>query len=102
MTSNSKAKAESRWPFRRRGTQYACGAGATSLPGAAGAMPVTDLPLNLVRSEPVPGRVIYWALTDPLPTRDPDNGPFLKPPACKPNPVPVQQGLSGHFAPSEL
>jgi hypothetical protein len=53
----------------------------------------TDTELSLrPADDAIPGRVIYWARVNRLIGRDPRNGPFLPPPGCKPNEVPIYTG----------
>jgi hypothetical protein len=52
----------------------------------------TDTELSLRPETTAAGRVIYWARFNRLIGRDPYNGPFLPPPGCKPNEVPVYTG----------
>jgi hypothetical protein len=51
----------------------------------------TDTPLYLAADSTVPGRRLYWVLANP-PVTHPTNGPFLKPPGCRPATCPPLEG----------
>lgn len=52
----------------------------------------TDTPLYLLADRLADGRMVYWALTNPMPVPDPDKGPFLEPPGCQPRTYPHTTG----------
>src|SRR5262249_17637173 len=49
----------------------------------------TDTPMRLYADmTAIRGQTIYWAVTDPPPVSDGQNGPFLPPPGCRPRTCP--------------
>jgi hypothetical protein len=52
----------------------------------------TDTELSLRAETSLPGRPFYWAVVTRLLGRDPRTGPFLPPPGCKPNDIPIYTG----------
>ena len=52
----------------------------------------TDTELYLPPDTTLPGRPFYWGVVPRLLGRDEHCGPFLDPPGCKPNEVPVYTG----------
>ena len=52
----------------------------------------TDTPLRLMADHTIRGRTVYWAYTDPPPTNNPIDGPFLAPPGCRPSTYSLTEG----------